>query len=118
MHELAQTKELIKILSNLVIEKNIKQLKEAHLVLGELTGLKKEPIEYYFNQISKEDSNLQKHNIKIKFINEKGIIKCNLCHKTSELSEITLYLCPECGSFDCNVLKGDSFFIKKIIYDE
>jgi Zn finger protein HypA/HybF involved in hydrogenase expression len=114
MHELTESKELVKLLEEFSQNGRIK---EVTLVLGELTGLKKEPIEFYVEQLKKESEVLKDQLFSLIFIEEKGEVICNSCNKETTIIDPFLFVCENCGSQDVKVKSGKDFLIKEIVFE-
>jgi len=106
MHELAITKELIRI-AHEECKGNVKII---NVKLGKMTTYRKEPIEFYFDQL--KEGKLKDATLQIEEID--GKIKCNTCKKSSTVEDPTMVFCPACESSDINFIKGRDIVIEKI----
>ncbi|WP_027624750.1 hydrogenase maturation nickel metallochaperone HypA [Clostridium lundense] len=110
MHELSLTESIVKICSEEALKNNLKRIEEIRLKVGELSGIVPDCIQYYFNIISK-DTVLKGAVIKVEKIPME--IQCKDCNNICTVNKIN-FCCPNCGSFNIKILKGNEFYIDSI----
>ena len=122
MHEWALAEAVISTALNAVKGKNVKEVTELKIKMGELQQIEIEIFKFALNELTKNHDILKKTKIKIKV--EKAILRCNVCGYewdfkkdglTSEESESihfvpeivhTYMRCPKCSSPDFEIIKG------------
>ncbi|MDV3428181.1 MAG: hydrogenase maturation nickel metallochaperone HypA [Bacillota bacterium] len=113
MHELAITENIIKICSEEALKNKAVKVKEIKILVGELTGLIPESIQYYFDIASKgtkaEGAVLNIVKVPLK-------IFCNECKNTSVIKRGD-FTCPVCEGSDIKLLGGNEFLIESMEVD-
>jgi len=130
MHEWALAEAVISTALEVSKEKNIKEITELRIKMGELQQIDLEIFEFALSELTKNHDILKKTKIKIK--TEKAIFRCNVCgHEwsfakdrlTSEESESihfvpeivhTYMRCPKCSSPDFEIIKGRGVWLDSI----
>ena len=114
MHELPATEDLIKTLDEESVKKNMSEIKEVHLVIGELSSYIGECVQMYFDLLS-EGHTCER--AKLVFTYKKARFKCLSCgHEFDHGRDFT---CPSCGG-EGRLIKGTGkeFLISKLVYDD
>lgn len=111
MHELDITKQLTKEIKKNLRENNIKEGR-AVVELGSLSTFSKQPMEYYYNLIAKEDKVLS--NIKLDIYTKNGKIKCLDCGEEKNILDFFDKLCDNCSSINTEIVEGRSVYLKRI----
>jgi len=130
MHEWALAEAVISTALEVSKEKNVKEITELRIKMGELQQIDLEIFEFALSELTKNHNILKKTKIKIKM--EKAILRCNVCgHEwnfkkdklTSEESESihlvpeivhTYMRCPKCSSPDFEIIKGRGVWLDSI----
>jgi hydrogenase nickel incorporation protein HypA/HybF len=112
MHELAITKELIRMVKEEAKRNGLKKVKSVAVELGKLTSYKKDPVEFYFGQLKKEDDLLAEAEIEIDEVD--GELRCSKCGNVNAISEPILPLCAECDSAEVEIISGKDITIKEL----
>jgi hydrogenase nickel incorporation protein HypA/HybF len=111
MHELPITQNVLEIALRHGIRANANRVTNIYLVIGELSSVIDESVQFYWDIVSKdticEGAVLHFNRIPATF-------KCNNCRNIYELRKGELTLCPECDSFDIDVLSGKDFRLEAI----
>lgn len=110
MHELPITQSIVNICKEEVEKHNMEKVVGINLVIGELTGLIPDTIEYYFDIISKDTPAFGAR------INVKKIpvgIKCSECGAEFQ-SARGVYSCLKCGSEEIRISGGREFLIESL----
>ncbi|MCK4433252.1 MAG: hydrogenase nickel incorporation protein HypA [Methanomicrobia archaeon] len=130
MHEWALAEAVISTALEASKEKNVKEIRELRITMGELQQIDLEIFEFALNEIIKSHDILKKTKIKIEI--ENAFFRCNVCgHEwkftkdklSFEESEsihfipeiVHTYLrCPQCSSPDFEVIKGRGVWLDSI----
>jgi len=113
MHELAITENIIKICSEEAAKNKALKVKKIKILVGELTGLIPETIQYYFD-IASEGTKVEGAMLNIIKVPLK--IFCNGCKNTSVV-KIGAFTCPICNGSDIKILGGNEFLIESMEVD-
>lgn len=110
MHELSVTQGILKICQDEQNKAKFKKINEIRIMVGELTGLVPNCIDYYFDIISKgtvaEGAKLIINKVPIK-------IKCNECNNISQIGK-GQYGCPVCKSNNIKIINGKEFYVDSL----
>ncbi len=112
MHELNATKRIIKDVLETCKKYDVKQVSEIVVRVGILTSFEAEPIKYYFSTIKEEYPILTK--AKLIILIEDSEIYCKTCKKENIIKNSYLMECPECGSDEVKIIKGQDVIIQEI----
>jgi len=99
MHELAITKEIIRII-NKESEKLGVVPGAAMVKVGELTTFVPESIKYYYNMMKKKEMP------ELVIQESRAEIQCNICNKISRPQDNVFIVCSHCQGTDYNIIKG------------
>ena len=110
MHELSITESLLNTASDYARKNNAKKVTVLNLVIGELSGIVDESIQFYWNMIS--ENSICERSI-LHFDKRKAIMICLSCQKEFELAG-ELSPCPSCSSMDLKFLTGNEFLLESI----
>lgn len=113
MHELDITKDLIKKIKSLAKDNNIKE-GNVIIEIGKLSTFSRKPIEFYFEQFTAKDDFFKDRKLKLTINEAEGRIKCNDCKKESTIDNMADKYCPECLSFNTEIISGRDVMIRKI----
>jgi hydrogenase nickel incorporation protein HypA/HybF len=110
MHELSVTESVLEIASKHAQEAQATRVTDIHLVIGRLSSIIDESVEFYWDIISKnticEDAQLHFKRLSAKLV-------CLECEQEYTLSD-ELTPCPHCGSARVRLLSGDEFHLESI----
>jgi len=110
MHELAVTQSMV----NLVLEEarkgNASKVKKVNLVLGELSGVVGDCVQFYFGLMSKDTI---AEGAIISFSTVPTQARCRECAKVFEVKDSD-WLCPECHSISVELVAGNELFVESI----
>lgn len=109
MHELSITQSVLEIALRHAEEADAKRITRLTLVIGELSSIVDESIQFYWDIIS-EDTIAEGAELHFKRI--QGTLRCLACGHTFPLNED--YACPKCGSHQAIVNGGDDFRLESI----
>ncbi len=110
MHELSVTESVLDIACKHAKKAQASKVTDIHLVIGRLSSIVDDSVEFYWNVISKgtlcEDAKLHFKRIPAELV-------CLECGEKYTLDQ-ELTPCPSCGSARIRVLSGDEFNLESI----
>jgi hydrogenase nickel incorporation protein HypA/HybF len=110
MHELSVTQSIINISCQEAEKHEAEKVKEIKILVGELSGLIPESIQYYFDIASRgtrvEGAKLNIEKVPIS-------VKCNDCGFEAAMDRNS-YCCKNCGSLNIKIVKGTEFLIQSL----
>jgi len=108
MHELAITQSML----NLVLERagKAKKVGKINLVIGAMTGVVSECVQFYFDFLSRETI-AEGAALAIKTVSTQA--RCRGCDKLFELTEFD-WTCPNCHSNNIEIVAGKELFVESI----
>lgn len=115
MHELPVTESIVRIAAEEAEKHNVKKVNEIKLMVGELSGLVPECIQYYFDIISK---GTKIEGAQIKIIKVPITMKCESCGFTGETHEFIQSACPICSGKSMKMVGGNEFYIDSMEVDD
>ena len=110
MHELAVTESILQIAEKHAKEANASKVTDIYLVIGKLSSIVDDSVEFYWELISK---NTLCEGSKIHFKRTPATMLCMACSNTFELTG-ELIPCPNCGSYQLKVQSGEEFWLESI----
>jgi hydrogenase nickel incorporation protein HypA/HybF len=110
MHELSVTEGLIQVVSDEVKKKNLSKVTGITLVIGDLTSIIDDSVQFYFDILSKGTA-LQGAVLFFKRIMPE--YECREC-KHVFAGRYVGSMCPKCGGKTVIASKGQEFFIESI----
>lgn len=111
MHELSILMEVVRIVEEQARKQNIDSVKGIVLQVGELSSVVPRFMEEYFPNVVDGNPMFKDTELEIETI--PGIAKCQKCGTEFNVVENKGW-CPNCGSFDKDLVCGDEFLIKEI----
>lgn len=113
MHELPVTQSILDIAVRNAAQANARRVTDIYLVIGELSSLIDESIQFYWGMIAKDTI---AEGATLHFRRIKAELLCNDCggrfpHNREDVS------CPKCGGRNVKVAAGDEFFMESIEVD-
>ncbi len=110
MHELSVAEELLSQIEAISTREGAKKVLRATVLLGPLSGVEREPLEFAFQSLS--DGPLLKG---VELIVEESplLLRCRSCGRDSKAAGASL-LCGLCGSEDVSVAGGREFMLKSL----
>lgn len=116
MHELAVTESILKIAIDASQKNGARRITAIHLVIGELSSIVDDSVQFYFDLISK---GTLAENAVLHFRREPARVVCLDCAHQFDARAPLEPRCPVCGSARLQVRGGRDFFIESIeIEDE
>ncbi len=113
MHELSVTESILEIVLRHGQEHNAKKITDIYLVIGDLSSIIDDSIEFYWNYISENTIASGAH---LHFKRIQATLKCSDCSTEYLLTDSNLP-CPECNSSSVKVIAGDEFYLDAIEID-
>ena len=113
MHELSITKNLLEIVKDKSSEAKAQKVGQISIVVGELSGVEMECIQFYFD-ILKKDYNLEE--AVLNFCNVPSLLKCRTCGQEFHAEDLP-WICPGCGGYSLEILKGSECYVESIEVD-
>jgi hydrogenase nickel incorporation protein HypA/HybF len=110
MHELAVTQSILKIALDHAEQANAKRITDLHIVMGELSSMVDDSIQFYWEIIAK-DTIAQK--AALHFRRVPAELQCMNCSETYHPTEKEL-ICPTCGHAGARILSGEEFALESI----
>ena len=110
MHELAITQSMFDLVLEQAEKAGAKEVEKINLVIGEMTGVVDECIQFYFNLLSK-DTIAEGATPFIKMV--PATAKCRSCEKSFEVKEFD-WTCPHCGNQGMDIVGGQELFVESI----
>ncbi|MDP2917589.1 MAG: hydrogenase maturation nickel metallochaperone HypA [Dehalococcoidia bacterium] len=112
MHELTITQNILNVALEHARGAGAKKVGRINLVIGEMTGIVSESVQFYFNFIKEgtlaEEASLFFNIVPARF-------RCRACGTPFELKTDTS--CPHCKASDMEVLSGRELFVESIEVD-
>ena len=110
MHELPVTQSLLKIALDHAEKADAKRITDLHIVMGELSSMVDDSIQFYWEIIAKDTIAEQ---AKLHFRRVPAELQCMTCFtkyspKSGEL------ICPQCGGVGAKIIAGEEFSLEAI----
>ncbi len=110
MHELGITQQILDIALDKARENGAGAVKQIDLVIGDLSSVIDDSVQFYFDFLSKgtaaEGARLIFRRLPIK-------IRCRRCSREFEVAGED-WNCPQCRQMDCQIISGDEFYLESI----
>lgn len=111
MHEGSIAKNIIDEVKRVSEENLIKRIIEIKVICGKLHSVIPDALKFFFDIMKREYELLNSAKL---IIQEEDIIaRCIDCHREF-LSEINYFKCPDCGSINTEIIKGNHIIISSI----
>lgn len=103
MHELSIAQNLIEQAMNILEKNDAKRVLSIEITIGEISGVVRESLEFYYNILTKELDNFRDSKL---IINEtRWILRCKNCNLEYEPGKDHIG-CPECKSLENEIVSG------------
>jgi len=114
MHEMAVTQSLLDIVLKEGAKVEAKKVTGVNLVIGELSGLVDDSIQFYFDFMTRGTI---AEGAKLSFKRVPARMKCRACGEefTTAPDE---WICPKCTQWQAEVIAGKEFYIDSIEVDD
>jgi hydrogenase nickel incorporation protein HypA/HybF len=110
MHELAVTQSMVDLVLDEAKKGGAHKVKKINLVLGELSGVVGDCVQFYFGLMSKDTI---AEGATVSFNTVATQAKCRQCAKVFEVKESS-WTCPECQSVSVELVAGNELFVESI----
>jgi len=110
MHELAITQSMVDLVMEQAREAEAKKVGKINLVIGEMTGVAGDSVQFYFDFISK---GTLVEGAALSFVMVPSKAQCQSCGKTFELKEFD-WTCPYCEGKSLQIVAGKELFVESI----
>lgn len=110
MHELTVTQSILKIALDHAGQANAKRITDLHIVMGELSSMVDDSIQFYWEIIAK-DTIAQKANLHFRRVPTE--LQCTNCMEKYHPTDKEL-VCPQCGNAGARILSGEEFALESI----
>ena len=114
MHELAVTQGILEVAVDAAKQAGAQRIVAIDLVIGELTGMVDDSIQFYFDIISRETL---AEGAALRFRREPAMVACLDCGQKSEITLPLAITCLACGSVHLRVTGGREFRVESIEVD-
>ncbi len=113
MHELGVTQSILEIALEHGQKASARKIRQIHLVMGELSGIVEESVQFYFDFVSK---GTMAEGARLTFEKKPGRLRCPACgHEFS--FEKDRWICPACQAPGPEIVSGREFFMESIEVD-
>ncbi len=110
MHELAITQSMLDLVLEQAEKAGAREVGKINLVIGEMTGVVDECVQFYFDFLSKGTS---AEGAALSFTRVPTTARCRGCDKAFELKEFD-WACPYCQGNDVEIVAGKELFVESI----
>ncbi len=112
MHELAITQSMLNLVLEQAEKAGAKEVGKINLVIGEMTGVVGECVQFYFDFLSR-GTIADGAALAIKAVSTQA--RCRGCDKLFELKE-NAWTCPSCRGYDIEIVVGTELFVESIVF--
>ncbi len=110
MHELSITKTMLDIVIKQAEENSASKVEKINLVIGEMSGIVDQCVEFYFGFLSKDTI---AKDAKLNFRTAPAMAQCRNCKSEFSLEGID-WVCPDCGNTQIEITKGQEIYLESI----
>lgn len=110
MHELSITQSMFDLVLKHAEQAEAKKVKKINLVIGEMTGVVRECIQFYLDFLS-EGTIVEGAALSVEMVPPKA--RCRQCGETFQLREFD-WTCSNCGGKSLEVMAGRELFVESI----
>lgn len=110
MHELAVTQSILDIVLDYANKANATKITKIYLVIGDLSSIVDESVQFYWEIIAKDTIAEQAALI---FRRVAASFECLECQTVYQLDGQIVF-CPSCGSSRIKILSGEEFYLEAI----
>jgi hydrogenase nickel incorporation protein HypA/HybF len=114
MHEMAVTQSLLDIVLKEAAAAGARKVNAINLVIGELSGLVDDSIQFYFDFMTKGTI---AEGSKLNFKRVPAKMKCRACGEEFSTAPDE-WICPKCSQWQAEVIAGKEFYIDSIEVDD
>jgi len=110
MHELSITQSIMDVVLEEAAKAGVKEVKKINLVIGEMSGIVEDSVNFYFGFLSK-DTVAEKAKLHFKMVPTTA--KCHNCGQEFKLHDID-WCCPRCQATSFDIVAGKEMYIESI----
>jgi len=110
MHELSITQSMLDLVLEQAEKAGAREVGRINLVIGEMTGIVEECVQFYFDFISRGTI---AEGAALSFNRVASRARCRACNKLFELEEFE-WACPHCGGAELEIVEGKELFVESI----
>lgn len=110
MHELAVTESILEIALRHAEQSNARQILSLYLVIGEFSSIVDESVQFYWDLVA---DNTPAMGARLNFRRIPAEMECQACGVSYAPSRDQL-TCPQCGSVQVKLVRGDEFYLEAI----
>ena len=110
MHELAITQSMLDLVLEQAEKAKAKEVGKINLVIGEMTGVVEQCVQFYFNLLSQGTIAA---GAALYFTIVPTRARCRVCDKPFELKEFD-WTCPYCQGNSMEIISGKELFVESI----
>ena len=110
MHELAITQSMLDLVLEQAKKAEAKEVERVNLVVGEMTGVVDECVQFYFTLLSKGTI---AEGAALSFKMVPATARCRGCDKSFQPKEFD-WACPHCGNHSVEIIAGRELFVESI----
>lgn len=111
MHELAITQSILDIATRHAARARARRILAINLVIGELTGLVDESIQFYFDFLSQDTLAQGAH---LCFEHAAARVRCHACGGEYPPPDSRIWTCPHCDALGGEIIAGREFSVASI----
>lgn len=111
MHELVITQNLLDTVLAEAQKAEAKEVTGVHLVVGELSGIASDCVQFYFD-ILKKDTVASRATID--FTPVQAELRCRNCKTAFHPGDEAIWICPDCAGYSIEIVKGRDCNIESI----
>jgi hydrogenase nickel incorporation protein HypA/HybF len=109
MHELAITMNVLEIA--LRHAENAERIGAVHLVIGQLSSMVDDSVQFYWDIISK---GTKAEGSTLVFKRIPAVLECQTCYTQYPIASRLDFTCPTCGGITVKVIAGEEFYVDSI----
>ena len=110
MHELSITQSMLDLVLEQAEKAGAKEVGKINLVIGEMTGVVEQCVQFYFDFLSK---GTPAEGAALSFKVIPTTARCQNCHENFELKEFD-WTCPYCQGNNIEIVAGKELFVESI----
>lgn len=110
MHELSVTQSILNIALQHAEKANAKRVTDLHVVLGELSTMVDDSIQFYWDMIAKDTI---AEGATLHFRRVPAELQCASCFKKYRPTDGE-WICPHCGGVGAKIIAGEELFVEAI----
>ncbi len=110
MHELSITQSMFDLVIEQAKKANTTRVTAVNLIIGEITGVVPESVQFYFDFMSKSSI---AEGAKLNITMVPCQVRCQSCHHVSQLDN-SEFVCPDCKNHKLDIIAGEELFVDSI----